>query len=85
MQSESQIVDELINIFVNLLKKDRSEIDQQIKPTATLNGDLGIDSAESFDLIFALEDHYSIKIEDHEADHLKTVQDVINLVLKKTV
>lgn len=46
--------------------------------------DLHLDSIESLELIMVLEDTYDISISDADAATLQTVDDVINLIDKKT-
>lgn len=46
--------------------------------------DLNLDSIDSLELIMSLEDIYDISISDADAATLKTVNDVINLIDKKT-
>ena len=41
--------------------------------------DLGLDSLDTFDVIFRAEDAFKIKVTNYQAD-LKTLQDVVNLV-----
>ena len=42
---------------------------------------LGLDSLDTFDVIFRAEDAFNIKVSDYQAD-LKTLQDVVNLLDK---
>lgn len=46
--------------------------------------DLNLDSIDSLELIMELEDIYDISISDADAATLQTVDDVINLIDKKT-
>ena len=41
--------------------------------------DLGLDSLDTFDVIFRAEDAFKIKVANYQAD-LKTLQDVVNLI-----
>ena len=41
--------------------------------------DLGLDSLDTFDVIFRAEDAFNIKVTNYQAD-LKTLQDVVNLI-----
>jgi len=42
-------------------------------------GDLGLDSLDTFDVIFRAEEEFNIKVTDYQAE-LKTLQDVVNLI-----
>lgn len=46
--------------------------------------DLDLDSIDSLELIMVLEDTYDISVSDADAATLQTVDDVINLIDKKT-
>lgn len=46
--------------------------------------DLHLDSIDSLELIMSLEDIYDISVSDADAAKLRTVDDVINLIDKKT-
>ena len=50
----------------------------KIKPESTME-DLGLDSLDTFDVIFRAEDAFNIKVTNYQAD-LKTLQDVVNLI-----
>lgn len=55
----------------------------QVKEEDRLIDDLGMDSMAAVDLVFALEDNYQIQISDEEAGNVKTVNEVIDLVMQK--
>lgn len=65
-----------------LLKKiicDKFEIDPaKITPEATL-ADIGIDSLDTFDVVFAVEDELDIKI-DNDNVTLTNFQDLVDLI-----
>lgn len=47
--------------------------------------DLGLDSLDFLEIIMNIEDEYDIEIDDDEANGLKTVSDVIELLKSKGV
>lgn len=57
--------------------------EEEIKPEAKLNGDLGIDSLAAVELALELENEFDIRIEDEELAKLETVQDVIDIIEAK--
>ncbi len=73
----------LKGVMAVILKLDISEVDGMAVVDSTLRDDLGIDSVESLDFLAAIENMFSISITDHEAPSLRTVQDVIDLIIKK--
>ena len=46
--------------------------------------DLGIDSLDLVDLVFALEEEIGTEFEDEELLSIKTVKDLLNLIDEKT-
>lgn len=55
---------------------------QEVIPTATLN-DLGADSLDEVEIIMEFEKEYHIHITDEEAEKIKTVQDIYNILEQK--
>ncbi|MDD7511297.1 MAG: acyl carrier protein [Peptostreptococcaceae bacterium] len=57
---------------------------EEVKPEARLNEDLAIDSLAAVELSLELENSFDISISDEELEALVTVQDIIDLIEKKT-
>jgi acyl carrier protein len=51
---------------------------ESITPESTME-DIGLDSLDTFDVIFRAEEEFNIKVTDYQAE-LKTLQDVVNLL-----
>jgi acyl carrier protein len=51
-----------------------------IKPESLIADDLGADSLDAVELIFALEERYGVEIEAEDAESLRTVSDVVDIV-----
>lgn len=58
MISQEEIYQRVSAILIEALNADEDEI----KPTATLQGDLGAESIDSLDILFRLEREFAIKI-----------------------
>jgi acyl carrier protein len=58
--------------------------EEDVKPEASFVNDLGADSLDLVELIMAMEEEFDIKIEDEEAEKIKTVQDVIDFIANVT-
>lgn len=56
----------------------------QITNEARFQEDLKADSLDTVELVMALEDEFGLDIPDEEADKIKTVQDAIDYIDKKT-
>ncbi len=82
MKSSQEVLEDLKNIMVRLLKISKRELEGLLSLNSQLK-DLGIDSVESLDFLNEVESLYSFKIADEDATELRTVSDVIALVIKK--
>ena len=47
-----------------------------------LRKDLNADSIDSVEVVFELEDEYNITVEDEEAEDIRTVGDIVNVIKK---
>jgi len=54
--------------------------ESEVVPKASYTDDLGADSLDLVELIMAMEEEFGIKIEDEEAEQIKTVQDTIDFI-----
>ena len=72
--------DQIKKVLVEAINVDEEEI----KPEAKLNEDLGIDSLAAVELALELENEFDIRIEDEELANLVTVQDVMDIIEKKS-
>ena len=57
---------------------------QEITPTSHLIDDLGADDLDIIELIIAIEEDFSIEIEDGDSEAAMTVNDFVTLVDSKT-
>ncbi len=76
MNANVSISDQILTSLAKRLKLDVS----RIKPQQSLRQDLGLDSADSIELIFALEETFNIDVSDQDFRRLTTVSDVIQYV-----
>lgn len=53
-----------------------------MKVESHLTNDLGLDSLDQVEVIVAVEDEFSIEIEDVHAEKLFTVNDIVDFVIK---
>jgi len=62
---------------VNSLMKTGFEIpEEKLVPTATLIGDLGLDSLDAVDMLVYIEETLGVKVEGERLTQVKTLQDV---------
>ena len=52
--------------------------EEDIKPEALLEDDIGIDSLDAVELALALEELFGVKIPDEELSEMKTVKDIVD-------
>lgn len=71
--------EEIKKVLIDAINVDEEEV----KPEAKLNEDLGIDSLAAVELALELENTFDVRIEDEELAKLETVQDVIDIIESK--
>ncbi|HDS03579.1 MAG TPA: acyl carrier protein [Firmicutes bacterium] len=74
----AEILGKVKDIVASQLGKEQREITD----TASFIDDLGADSLDTMELVLALEDEFGIKIEDEDAEKLKTVKDAVEYIEK---
>lgn len=73
------IKSKVVEIFVDLLGVSAEEVTED----ARLIEDLAVDSLDAVELSLALEEQFSLSVEDYEIEQLQTVSDVIELIQMK--
>ena len=69
----AEIKDKVVNIIVDKLGVELSEVTE----TASFTNDLGADSLDTVELIMELEKAFNISIPDEQAENIATVGDAI--------
>ncbi len=54
--------------------------EEEVKPEASFENDLGADSLDTVELVMALQEEFETEIPDEEAEKIKTVQAAIDYV-----
>jgi acyl carrier protein len=65
-----------------IIMKQLAVNSEQLTPAASFIDDLGADSLDTVELVMALEDEFSVKIPDEDAEKIVTVQDAIDYMNK---
>lgn len=73
------IRDKLITIIVDQLGVDEDEVTL----TADFSNDLGADSLDAVELVMSLEEAFDLEIPDEECEHVRTVQQALDLLISK--
>ena len=75
-----QIYKEVIRILTADLEVSAEDIDT----TMDLNTELPFDSLQLYEFVIDLEEAYNIKLPDEMLDQMKTVDDIVNLIMRLT-
>lgn len=73
-------MDELLAKLKKLIA-DKLEVDEdKITPEASFRQDLGADSLDLYELVYAIEEELGIQIPDEQTNEFETVQDALNFL-----
>lgn len=77
----SDTFEKLQNIIADRLSVSKDKI----VPEASFMQDLGADSLDTYDIVFAIEEEFKIQVPDDKANEINTVGDVVKYIdeLKK--
>ena len=79
MIQKSEIEEKIMTSLSGFLKVEPSKI----KGNSLLREELGLDSMDTIELVFELEDNFNIQISDDELMGFKTMDDVVEYVDKR--
>lgn len=71
------------DLFEKLKKliADKLEVDEaKITPEASFRQDLGADSLDTYELVYAIEEEMGITIPDEKANEFETVKDALDFI-----
>lgn len=72
------IKDKIYEIVARRTKTNVEDLDGDM----SLKKELGADSIDTVEIVFDIEEHYSISIDDIDAETINTINDAINVVTK---
>ncbi len=58
--------------------------DEEVKFEASFVDDLGADSLDTVEMVMAFEEEFNIEIPDEDAEKIKSVQDAVDYIEKKS-
>jgi acyl carrier protein len=73
MPKQSDIADQVLGAFADYLKRDKETLDLDF----SLRDDLGLDSMDTIELLYRLEEKFDLEIPDHDLEGFRTVRDLI--------
>ncbi len=69
---------------IKVLISEKLEIDEEkVTLDASFRKDLGADSLDTYELIYAIEEEMGITIPDDKANEFETVEDAVNFLLQE--
>lgn len=78
---KADIIKKIKSYLVEVSEKEITADDITLE--STLTGDLDLDSLQSVSMVLDLEDYYHITIDEDEIMTLKTIGDVVDLIVRK--
>jgi len=66
--------------IINLISENLGVAKQEITPESSLRKDLGVETLTIADLLAKIQEEFNLELEEVEAEKIKTVRQLINLV-----
>ena len=73
-------MDELFSKIQSLIAEKLEKDESEITMDSSFRQDLGADSLDTYELVYAIEEELGIKIDDEKANEFETVGDAYNFV-----
>ena len=73
-------MDDLIAKVKKLIAEKLEVEEDKIKMESSFRQDLGADSLDTYELVYAIEEEMGISIPDEKANEFETVQDAVNYI-----
>jgi acyl carrier protein len=84
MPSVIETVKQIVEKVKQIIREQLGVEDEEITPTSSFVDDLGADSLDTVELVMAVEEAFDIEIPDNEAEKMRTVQDLIDYIEKRS-
>ncbi len=69
---------------IRMLAETIDVFPEEITPDLEVNVDLQLDSLELYEFVISIEDFYNIRLPDELLDQVKTIDDMIDVIIKLT-
>jgi len=73
-------MDDLVAKVKKLIAEKLEVEEDKIKMESSFRQDLGADSLDTYELVYAIEEEMGISIPDEKANEFETVQDAVNYI-----
>ncbi|MCQ2473709.1 MAG: phosphopantetheine-binding protein [Saccharofermentans sp.] len=77
---KAEVTDDVIRMLAETLEISPEEI----TPDLEVNVDLQLDSLQLYEFVIAIEEFYNVRLPDELLDQVKTVDDMIDVIIKLT-
>ena len=77
--TEAEVFNKVKSLVVEKLRVDPNKVTME----ASFRKDLGADSLDTYDLVYALQDETGVTISDDEANSFETVGDAVKYLMKE--
>lgn len=77
---KAEVADDVIRMLAETLEISPEEI----TPDLEVNVDLQLDSLQLYEFVIAIEEFYNVRLPDELLDQVKTVDDMIDVIIKLT-
>ena len=76
--------EQIYNEVIRILSSDLEVSAEDIERDMDLNTELPFDSLQLYEFVIDLEEAYNIKLPDEMLDQMKTVDDIVSLIMRLT-
>ena len=76
--------EQIYNDVIRILSADLEVSVDEIATDTDLNTELPFDSLQLYEFVIDLEEKFNIKLPDEMLDQMKTVDDIVNLIMRLT-
>ena len=76
--------EQIYNEVIRILSSDLEVSAEDIERDMDLNTELPFDSLQLYEFVIDLEEAYNIKLPDEMLDQMKTVDDIVSLIIQLT-
>lgn len=77
---KAEVTDDVIRMLAETLEISPEEI----TPDLEVNVDLQLDSLQLYEFVIAIEEFYNVRLPDELLDQVKTIDDMIDVIIKLT-
>lgn len=83
-ETEDMQMDDIVARIKKVIEAELNRKEEEITLSASFVEDLGADSLDIVQLVMGFEDEFGIDIPDEDVEKMRTVQDAVDYISKKT-